>query len=461
MATRRVKRIKRTKKQVHRARGRKTNRRCRRYTRRQRGGRIITVCEKSGFFEAVASGIVITYDDETHMFKIGSDDYETVEQLEKFKGAARYKRAVSVLNHMGETSTQLNWYNFARFANMYCPNAADPQCAQITAFVDSHRSSRIEDKNSTFVGRIIQDSIKYGQNDNKHSDTGFKLWIDMANAAASGAAASATDTDTDSKKILINENGVQLRRKYKTWSRDVCEIDDDGMPFTKCVFIKNTTDHSVSVKYVMSSDARTFCALANYTSLLYERTTDYSFISPSVTIRLIAKERVPQFDITGEFDHVYVAIKSAYEKCAKPYTGSYEFYQEKNPLIAIFYFTKPPKMVYTPIVYQNHIQNLINSCVDQIKLNRQLFTDVETTPIVDELETFKQRLKELKELRDDPKPNLEALKILDNEVNTYVRVTFQRLLVQKTKEQSLASKFSKMSIGAAGAAGAGAGAAAL
>ena len=45
-ATRRVKRVKRSKKQVHRAHGRKTYRRCRRYTRRQRGGMFKAMAKK-------------------------------------------------------------------------------------------------------------------------------------------------------------------------------------------------------------------------------------------------------------------------------------------------------------------------------------------------------------------------------------------------------------------------------
>lgn len=452
-ATRRVKRVKRSKKQVHHGR-RKTNRRHktnrRRYTRRQRGGRIITVCEKThtGFFktESNASGIDIMYDDETHMFKIGSAHYETVESLRSFKGAARYERAVSVLNRMGETSTQLNWYNFARFANMYCPNAADPQCAQITAFVDSHRSSRIEDKNPTVVGRIIQDSIKYGQNDNKHSDASFKNSL-----GSSGASGAAAPDDTDSRKILLNEQGVKFRGFIHKWMGEVCEIDHDAEPFTKYVFTMNKTSSppSVSIKYVMSSNAKTFCALAKYQmegSRVYDFKIDFSLFSPSLTLTLHAKDANP-WDITSEFDLVPTTISRFYDSCEQPYTDSYEFYEEKNPVIATLFFTKKPETVYDSIVYKNHIQKLINSCVDQLQdpnINK-LFTKVEATTIVAKLEEFKERL----ETSSDQ--DMNALKQLDKDVFQYVQLTFKKFLGQKTKEQSLVSKIRKMSIGTAGA----------
>jgi hypothetical protein len=64
------------------------------------------------------------------------------------------------------------------------------------------------------------------------------------------------------------------------------------------------------------------------------------------------------------------------------------------------------------------------------------------------LEHFKKTLNEMKE-----NPILEDLKKLDNEVNDYVRVTFQKLLVQtKKKDQTLASKIKRMSLGASAAA---------
>lgn len=451
MATRRVKRVKRSKKQVHRARDRKTNRRHktnhRRYTRRQRGGAIIKVCEKKGLFEALASGIDITYDDETHWFKIGTKP--TILDLETFNGKKRYERAVRVLRQIygeNENSTQLNWSNFAQFANMYCyKNAADPQCAQITGFVDLYRSSTIVDQNASVVGRIIQTSIEEGEKQaNNKTNNRFKQSLDSS--GASGAAASATDTD--SKKILIQEGGVSFGSIFKPWSDNSCTFDEKQGPFTKYVFTKQRNPPSVRVAFVMSPmDAKTYCALAKYQmegSKIHEYTIDYNLISPSITLTLNAKP-VESWDIRDDFEITYGKILGCYSSCEQPYTDSYEFYEEKNPVIATLFFTKKPETVYAPIVYKNHIQKLINSCVDQVTKNKKLFTEDETRTIVTKLEEFKKRLETLTD------QDMNALKQLDSEVSDYVRVTFNRLLVQKTKEQSLVSKISKMSIGTAGA----------
>ena len=205
-----TRRVKRSKKQVHHGR-RKTNRRHktnrRRYTRRQRGGRIITEKTYTGFIknESNAVGIDITYDDDTQMFKIGSADYATVDSLRIFKGASRYERAVSVLDHIQERSTQLNWHNFARFAKIYCRNNADPQCAQITGFVNDYKVNKKGDdvdKNAFLVGRTIKGSIDSGETGNKHSDAGFKET--NFGAAAVAADDSSTCQEHLQKKGVLN-----------------------------------------------------------------------------------------------------------------------------------------------------------------------------------------------------------------------------------------------------------------
>jgi hypothetical protein len=78
------------------------------------------------------------------------------------------------------------------------------------------------------------------------------------------------------------------------------------------------------------------------------------------------------------------------------------------------------------------IQRHIAACLSQAELNKSLFTQGERTSIATNLESFTKRLNEMKE-----NPNLEALKQLDNEVNKYVRDTFQRLLVQTKKKGSI------------------------
>jgi hypothetical protein len=210
MATRRVKRIKRSKKHVHRARGRKTNHRRRRHTRRQTGGALITVCKKKGLFEAVASGIDITYDVETHMFKIGTQP--TITDLETFNGKKRYERAVWILKLIGQ-SNQLNWYNFALFAPLYCHEYTDPQCEEIREFVDKYSKSEIVDKNGAVESRTIATSIKSGLEQSERQSYKPQIVARFGKApAVSGAAADDSAVpEVVSNTLKVTTNYIAYR----------------------------------------------------------------------------------------------------------------------------------------------------------------------------------------------------------------------------------------------------------
>lgn len=292
MATRRVKRVKRSKKQVHRARDRKTNRRHktnhRRYTRRQRGGAIIKVCEKThtGFFknESNASGIDITYDDQTNMFKIGTQP--TISELETFNGKKRYERAVRVLRHMNADSTQLNWYEFAQFANMYCyNNADDAQCAQITGFVDLYRSSTIVDQNASVVGRIIQTSIERGEKQaNNATSTSFKK--SLGTSGASGAAASGSTERVSPNDQIRLERMIGVQNQMKLHFGGVERIlllnqpleiqippnpKSKQNPITKLIFVATEVNKpsegmvpEVTFEIVLKKDDMSRCAMRQY-----------------------------------------------------------------------------------------------------------------------------------------------------------------------------------------------------
>ena len=211
MATRRVKRIKRTKKHLQHGR-RKTNRRHQtnrhRYTRRQRGGTKIEVCKKKGLFEAVASGIDITYNTETHLFKIGTQP--TISELGTFNGKNRYVRAVFVLKMLhrvlpqedpSKESTELIWIDFVRFVEYYCHNNSDEQCAQMKNFINDFKKTRdpawppwkdgmIADKYGAVSGRSIKTSIETALRSISEAD----LRAIAAAFPPTAAAASATDT---------------------------------------------------------------------------------------------------------------------------------------------------------------------------------------------------------------------------------------------------------------------------
>jgi hypothetical protein len=421
MATRRVKRIKHTKKHLQHGRRKTKHRRRQRHTRRQQGGMFALKGFAKMFTKKINprggslyDGIeVFSADDDT--FNIGNqrlDEYDASRELENkiYADKIRFYLTSAKIKFNHNDMIVLTTQEFDKFvgAFVYGPKY-DP-----TPFLQ---------KSAAVVPRAA-----------------------VASAAASGDASAS---DADSKKILIKRDGVQFKGDLNTWKGNVCEFPKIAEePFKKFVFTMKTNPPSVLVKYVMSSDAKTFCALAKYQTKdsMYECNIDFSLFSPSVTLTLNAKNEDP-WNITSAFDYVYGKIKRCYDSCEEPYNDSYAFYQENHTLIAMLFFTEPPETVYPPIVYQRVIQKRIVQCMAQIRLNK-LFREDEATPIITHLEDFEQRLKELS---DDPNPNLKALKTLDNEVNTYVRVTFQRLLVQKNKE-SLVDRMSSLSIGAAAAA---------
>ena len=410
MATRRVKRIKRTKKHLHHVR-RKTNRRRQRHTRRQRGGMLAAFKGLGKLFVkkinprggSLYDGIeVFSTDDNT--FHIGNqrlDEYDASHKLEDKIYADKIR--------------------------FYLTNAK---------IQFDHGDMIALDK--TIFDKFVS-AFAYGKK--PYDPTTFS----QKSAAVDSA------TDTDSRKILIQEGGVSFGSIFKPWSDNSCTFDEKQRPFTKYVFTKQRTPPSVRVAFVMSSmDAKTYCALAKYQtedSRMYDFKIDFSLISPSVTITLDAKP-VESWDIRDDFEITYGKILGCYSSCEQPYTDSYEFYEEKNPVIATLFFTKKTETVYSPIVYKNHIQKLINSCVDQLQdpnINK-LFTKVEATTIVTKLEAFKQKLESSSD------QDLNALKQLDEYVYNYVRLTFNKFLGQKTKEQSLADQMSRLSIGSSAAA---------
>jgi hypothetical protein len=234
MATRRVKRIKRSKKQVHRARGRKTNHRRRRHTRRQTGGAIIDVCKKThtGFIkiESNAVGIDITYDDATQLFKIGTQP--TIADLETFNGKNRYERAVWILKLIRQ-SNQLNWYNFALFAPLYCHEYTDPQCTEIRDFVERYRTSKIPDNNGAVEDRTIETSIQLGIKQSERQSYKPQIVAHFGKApAVSGAAAASSAAEFD-KRCVITSNQVSFLGTPFPWQDHEAPLEITTFEFAR------------------------------------------------------------------------------------------------------------------------------------------------------------------------------------------------------------------------------------
>jgi hypothetical protein len=135
MATRRVKRIKRTKKQVQHGR-RKTSRH--RYTRRQRGGKIMTVCEKTGLdMIGTAKGIAITYNTDSQKYTIGNHPYGKLTKMPRYIDALA---SLEVMHNEGSAPQPsdnefvvLDQDQFDRFKQVHCQGAKQ-ECQEIRGF---------------------------------------------------------------------------------------------------------------------------------------------------------------------------------------------------------------------------------------------------------------------------------------------------------------------------------------
>ena len=130
MATRRVKRIKRTKKQVHRARARNT--------RRQRGGAIMKVCEKTGVdMLGTSKGIAITYDTDSQMYTIGNHPYGKLREMPRYTDALASLEIMRSKGSAPQLSDNefvvLDQGQFDSFKQVHC-QGDKPECGGISGF---------------------------------------------------------------------------------------------------------------------------------------------------------------------------------------------------------------------------------------------------------------------------------------------------------------------------------------
>jgi hypothetical protein len=390
MATRRVKRIKRSKKHVHRARGRKTKRH-NRITRRHQGGMFKGIM-KALFTKQINpkggdlyDGIEVfsTKDD---MYHIGS------RRLDEYKSVDDKQYAEKIIFYLNKASIQLDPSDPT---GMVILNQAD--------FEEFAKASQLKD----FVPRA---------------------------AAASVASAAPVAEKPDSKKIFIESTGVQFGTNFKPWGvSNTCEFSDDENPcFTQYVFTKHKNPKLVNVKYVMPMDAKTYCALAEYENvkLLYLTPRfDYGLISPGVTVEFDLQEKG---EITSSFMATGIQLNAYYKSCKEPYDDSlYTFYQKQdhNSLVAAMFFDKPDKVEWSDQVYINLITRHIAE--GKQNANNPIFPEPQQLIMMNQLDEFERRLNELTALT--AKPDSNGLKQLDSEVTDYIRTGFQTSLLQAKK----------------------------
>ena len=392
MVTRRVKRIKRSKKQVHRARGRKTNRR--RYTRRQIGGMLGFNAAMKGFVKMVGTNIINTKGgsmfDGIEVFRTGDDAF-----------------------HIG--NRRLDQYDAS----------SDPNDRVYAAKIRFYlKAAKIQHDNDDM---IVLDTSNFNK---------FKTVFEsnrFVPTAAHVAAPAPVAEKPDSNKIFIKSNGVQFGANFKSWVSNTCEFSDDENPcFTQYVFTKHEKPTLVNVKYVMHSmDAKTYCALEAYEARqLYSLVPrfDYGLISPGVTVEFVLQEKG---EITSSFVAIGIQLSAHYESCEEPYNdGLYTFYKDRNSLVAAMFFDKPDKVEWSDQVYINLIKNHI----DEGKKNviNPIFPKEQTSIMIRQLNEFDNRLTQL-----IASPNSEGLKQLDSEVTDYIRTGFQRSLFQAKRTKAL------------------------
>jgi hypothetical protein len=411
MATRRVKRIKRSKKHVHRARGRKTKRH-NRITRRHQGGMFKGIM-KALFTKKINpkggelyDGIEV-FSPEDDMYHIGSrrlDEYKSVDDKQYAEKIIFYLNKASIPLTDPTGMVILNQADFDKFA----------------------KASQLKD----FVPRA---------------------------AAASVASAAPVAEKPDSNKIFIQSTGVQFGAIFKPWrGSNTCEFSNDKNPcFTQYVFTKNENPKLVNVKYVMPSmDAKTYCALAAYeTNKLSYLTTrfDYGLISPGVTVEFGLQE---QGEITSSFVATGIQLNAHYNSCNEPYDDDlYTFYQEQdhNSLVATMFFEKPEKVEWSNEVYIRQIkQHIADGKKDA---NNPIFPEQQKLIMIAQLNDFERRLNALTALT--AKPDSNGLKQLDSEVTDYIRTGFQTSLFHaKRNKASLAAQMKRVSVSVPGAAAA-------
>ena len=416
-ASRRVKRIKRSKKQVHRARGRKTNRRhqMQKHTRRQRGG--------MGFFQSFVKRVSTK--------KLNPKNGPLYDGIEVFKvdlqDGARYYIGNQPLNQYLTSSIPTEI-------------AYGEKIQKALSGID-----QMVDQGDTFKEQLFLDQVNFD-----------KFQAKFPAAAGAGAAASVTAPapvaeKPDPTKIFIRSTGVQFGAIFKPWGvSNTCEFSDDENPcFTQYVFTKHEKPKLVNVKYVMPSmDAKTYCALAAYENagiLSLEPIFDYGLIYPGVTVTFELQDKG---EITSSFVATGIQLTAHYGSCNEPYDDSlYTFYQDqdRNSLVAAMFFKKPDNVEWSDQVYIN----LITKNIAEGKQNASnlIFPKEQATIMMNQLNDYERRLTAL-----TAKPDSGGLKELDSEVTNYIRTGFQTSLLQAKKTKaSLAAQMGDLSVrGAAG-----------
>ena len=405
MATRRVKRIKRSKKHVHRARGRKTNHRRRRHTRRQTGGEIITVCKKTGNdFLRTAKGITITYDTVDNTYTIGNHPYATLKTIPRYTAALDIVRDHVLQVFNDAAPVVLTQAQFDIFKGEYCPAFApiggQQQCESIKGFlrpVDSAAApapvapaaaaAPAVPKMSRNELMVIEGNIAYNNSkgemkvvkaDRSKTEYEFDNFIIPIEAGQ-------PDHNISGKLTVKFVPGPQLVTKF------ILELSMSSITPELIECVKGINDLVVNIENVSNS------------------------FSAMVITGTLTEQRVGEKKSTYDFSSFVLNFVENYQDC----------------LVAGQFVVSDPK------VYINLITEHIAECSQRID-NDTVFSLKQKMSLKAVLTVFQQKLKQTKDL--------EALKTLHEEVNQ-----FRNMELLQAKKTSLAAQMGYLSVRGPGA----------
>jgi len=309
MATRRVRRIKRTgskKRQSHH--GRKTKRhhnRHNRITKKQRGGMLHHVFKKthSGWpgRESNAVGIDIHYNDAANVFKFGSERVNSLADItnEKFNGFARYAPAVNALQVSGLINTpdliaklELTPEQFMQFADVYCRLVStlpqNPINAGLNVQCVETLTPLVKDMNTAKTNFImLRTAIKM------HFGLG-----DSASVSAPSSAAAAADADEPNRGVILENvpGSGKMILHFGPESYDLMpgrplkirirSPPSGNSPVKELIFLGN--ESGITVTFMMKKNETTYCALWTY-DRRNQYMTDINYMDPSITKPLVLK----------------------------------------------------------------------------------------------------------------------------------------------------------------------------
>jgi hypothetical protein len=438
------------------------------HTRRQRGGAIIKVCEKThtGFIkmESNASGIDITYDNVRKIFKIGSADYATVDSLLSFKGAARYARAAQILAVLGITTTSLNRPQFIAFSALYCKDAQDKQCETIMDVCNATIEYSLSDAaNAIIAFPAVSDVVtplavaKWGQD-----QLDQRKRIAVARGVEPGLLPMHSHAVVvESERVSLNDR-IRLERigvkgklllHYGPVTRDLIvgepvsfEIPNNPkypqyiQPVTELIFLgtEQGTTADITVEFMLNLDQpMALCAMKRYEDECVRSRRhdefDHEKLSIKISLRLTGFFASNTMGVGDQILPLIDKLQQFANDCAKEAkedddAGDHARFKVSDPQ-----------------VYINLITKHIAGCLQRIN-KENVFSPEQKTSLNAVLTAFQSRFNDLKQTK-----NLEALKTLHEEVNTFRNGDLFQAEQTSLKNASLAAQMKRLSVRGASA----------